>query len=120
VFHFELLRLGHQVRTVKFHFLDEILPGSEVSANPNDPNSLVDKFLTFHYFIDVATSHVVMMQDVILKGVPRQIRYADFRLTNGLLVPFSISETIQGQTIRQIQLNQVTFNSGLQDSDFQL
>jgi hypothetical protein len=86
----------------------------------NDPNSLVGKFLTFHYFIDVATSHVVMMQDVILKGLPRQIRYADFRPTNGLLVPFSISETIQGQTIRQIQLNQVTFNSGLQDSDFQL
>jgi hypothetical protein len=86
----------------------------------NDPNSLVGKFLTMDYFVDVATSHVVMMQDVVLKGLPRQISYADFRVANGLLVPFSITETIQGQTIRQFQLNQVNFNTGLQDSDFQL
>ncbi len=85
-----------------------------------DPNKSAAKFLTIEYFIDVATSRVVMMQDVVLKGLPRQIRYADYRAVNGLLVPFSITETIQGQTIRKFQLNQINFNAGLQDSDFQL
>jgi hypothetical protein len=85
-----------------------------------DPNSLIGKYLTFDYFIDASTSAVVMMQDTIPKGWSRQIRYSDFKAEAGILVPYSISETIQGQMIRVIQLNQIGFNSGLQDTDFQL
>jgi hypothetical protein len=85
-----------------------------------DPNSLRTMYLTVDYFIDVSTAHVVMMQDTVPKGSLRQIRYSDFRMINGQGVPFSISETIEGQTIRVIHLNQISFNSGLQESDFQL
>jgi len=85
-----------------------------------DPNTQVNRYLSFNYFIDVSTSRILMMQDSMGKGLVRQIRYSDFRVVNSLLIPFSISETIDGQPIRVIHLSQVGFNSGLQDSDFQL
>jgi len=33
-------------------------------------------------------------------------------------MPFSISEQMGGQRTREIQLNRITFNAGLQDSTF--
>lgn len=85
-----------------------------------DPNSLLTRYLTIDYFIDASTSEVVMMQDTVAKGSVRQLQYSNFTPVNGITVPFSISEAIQGQTLRVFQLNRVAFNSGLQDSDFQL
>jgi hypothetical protein len=37
MFHFKLPSLGQQAGIVKVLFPGEILPGSEISADPNDP-----------------------------------------------------------------------------------
>ena len=72
------------------------------------------------FFIDSSTFQIVMMQDVVQKFLTRQIQYSDFQTVGGVLVPFSISESIRGQNIWLIQLGQISFNSGVQDSDFKL
>ncbi len=94
--------------------VQRVLPGG------GDPNSPLSRYLTVDYFIDPSTFQIVMMQDLVPYFAPRQMRYSDFRLVSGVLVPFSISETVQGQKFRLIQLDQISFNSGLQDSDFSL
>jgi hypothetical protein len=45
--------------------------------------------------------------------------FSDYRAINGILVPFSITERVAGQTTWTIQLSQIAFNTGLGDTDFQ-
>lgn len=91
-----------------------------VLPESTDPNSLLMRYLTVDYFIDSSTYRVLMLQDTVPKGLPRQVEYSDFKVASGIVAPFSITETIQGQTLRVINLNLISFNSGLLDSDFEL
>lgn len=91
-----------------------LLPGR---SNPNDP---LAEYNTTYFFIDATTFQVVMTQDAIPRHVIHQLRYSDYRPVGGVLVPFSITESMGGQQIWAIHLDQVNFNSGLQDSSFQL
>lgn len=52
--------------------------------------------------------------------MPRQIEFGDFRLVNGVRVPFSITTKLEGQQTLTIQLRQVTFNNNLSISDFRV
>jgi hypothetical protein len=85
----------------------------------NVPDS-IRKYNTVDFFIDTSSFQVVMTQDLVLNERVRHVRYADFRLINGISVPFSISEEISGQPSWQIQFHQFSFNSGLQESDFKV
>jgi hypothetical protein len=75
-------------------------------------------------FIDAASSHIIMTRDEArpprnsAEGPPHEMRFADYRSINNLLVPFAVSESIGGQGTWQIQLNNFSFNSGLTDSSF--
>jgi hypothetical protein len=100
-------RSAHDVQLVR------ILPGL------SDPTGLIREYSTVDFFIDSSTLQLLMMQDVVLKHMVRQVRYSDYRLANGVLVPFSISEQRAGQPTWLMRLSQITFNTGLQDSDFQ-
>jgi hypothetical protein len=44
----------------------------------------------------------------------------DFRVISGVSVPFSILETINGQQIRSLRLDTVTFNTATADVDFEI
>jgi len=82
-----------------------------------------DSMTEYHimeFFVDTATLQVVMSQDSIPKHIVHQIRYSDYRPVNGVAVPFSISELMGGQKTRDIQLTQISFNTGLQDTAFAL
>jgi hypothetical protein len=100
-------RSAHDVQLVR------IIPGL------SDPTGLILEYSTIDFFIDPSTFQLLMMQDVARKHQVRQVRYSDYRLVNGVLVPFSISQQGPGP-VWQVQLSQITFNAGLQDSDFQL
>jgi hypothetical protein len=60
------------------------------------------------------------MQDVVPNHEIRQIRYSNYKSIGGILVPFSINEQLDGQATWAIEIGQIVFNTGLQDSDFQL
>jgi len=46
--------------------------------------------------------------------------FSNYQTINGVAVPFSISESARGQTLFTIQLDQITLNSNLADTDFAL
>jgi hypothetical protein len=90
-----------------------------VGSGLNRPRNLAD-FYVRDYFVDATTFHVLMTQDLAPKHVIRQLQYSDFTPVNGVLVPFSITEMTGSQQTWTMQLSQITFNSGLQDSAFAL
>lgn len=85
-----------------------------------DPNGYFHDFHTLEFFIDASTFQILMTQDVVVKKSVRELWYSDYRSYDGLLLPFSIGEQVDGRATWQITIGQITFNSGLQDSDFQL
>jgi hypothetical protein len=87
---------------------------------PPDPNGVIAEYLGADFFIDTTTYQVRMIQDAVIHHFPRKIRYSDYKSTNGVLVPFSINEEINGRPGRTIQFDQFNFNTGLQDSAFAL
>ncbi len=93
--------------------MQRVMPGQ------TQPDGMTE-YHTVDFFIDTITLQLVMTQDNVPKHIVRQIRYSDYRLVNSVLVPFSISEQMGGQKTRDIQLSQIGFNTGLQDSAFAL
>jgi hypothetical protein len=86
---------------------------------------LLNTLTTRDFFIDPQTFQVVATLD---KGhpdnadqfdFPHQMLFSGYQTVNGILVPFSITERIAGQTTWTIQLSQISFNAGLGDTDFQ-
>jgi len=51
---------------------------------------------------------------------PREIEFGDFRVVNGVRVPFSISTTLQGQRTLSIRVGAVTFNDHVSEEEFQI
>jgi hypothetical protein len=92
----------------------QIQPPSSSADNP------MGKYLTSDFFIDTTSLQLVMTEDMVPKHVVRQVRYANYKITSGVLVPFSISEEMGGQKTYEIQLDQIGFNTGHPDSDFSL
>ena len=54
----------------------------------------------------------------VLSAAPAEVQFSDYRQVNGILLPFAVTTLIAGQSASAIQLNQVTFNNNLTDSDF--
>jgi hypothetical protein len=81
------------------------------------PDSMTE-YHVMDVFVDVATLQLVMSQDNVPNHIVHQIRYSDYRPVNGVLVPYSIDEQLGGQRTRDIQLIQVSLNTGLQNSAF--
>jgi hypothetical protein len=73
-----------------------------------DPNS----FLVIAIFDQI---HFNSLQD---SGVPHEFLYSNYQTENGIAMPLTISETVRGVTGATMSLSQVTFNTGLSDSDF--
>jgi len=87
---------------------------------PPDPNGVIAEYFGADFFIDTATFQVRMTQDVVIRHFARKIRYSNYKSIDGVLVPFSIEEEINGRPSQSIQLNEIAFNGGLQESAFDL
>jgi hypothetical protein len=99
---------GHSVHDIQVQ---------RVSAGGSDPMS---KYHARELFIDTTTFQIVMTRDFVPKGGAHEIHYSNYTAVSGILVPFAITEDLGGQATWTIQLSQMTFNSGLQDSAFVL
>jgi hypothetical protein len=77
------------------------------------------------FFVDASTFQVLMTRDMARPsrnsagGPPHEIRFGDYRAMNGVLIPYTISESIASQQTWVIHLDKMAFNTGLVDSNFQ-
>lgn len=75
-------------------------------------------------YIDPNSSLVVAIFDQLYfgglqgGGAPHEFLYSNYQTENGIAMPLTISETVHGVIGATMQFAQVTFNTGLSDSDF--
>lgn len=107
---------GHQLHQIRTR---------RILTSDTGHGQLINKLTTRDFFIDPQTFQVVATldmghpDDIAQVDFPHQMLFTDYRTINGILVPFSITERVAGQTTWTIQLSQITFNNGLGDTDFQ-
>jgi hypothetical protein len=83
------------------------------------------KLATRDFFVDPNTFQILSSQDSahpkdnLSETCPHEMQFSNYQSTNGVLVPFAITETVCGQVTDTITLSQIAFNTGLTDSDFQ-
>jgi hypothetical protein len=75
-------------------------------------------------YIDPSALMVVSISDQIHfgrqpeNGIFHEMLFSNYRIQNGVPMPMTISERMQGVTSVTLQLDHVAFNSGLTDADF--
>jgi len=78
------------------------------------------------FFINATTFQVVSTLDMAHPknesdvDKSHEVDFSDYQAVDGVLVPFTISEVLIGQHTFTIQLQQITFNGSINDSDFNL
>lgn len=101
---------GHSANQIE---VQEVIPGFSIVGND------FREYHTIEFFVDSSTFQILMMQDSVPQHLVRQTVFSNYQTQNGVLVPLSISEQSGGLPTWTMQLTQITFNNGLQDSDFQ-
>lgn len=102
---------SQQLRQIHFH---------EVLANKT-----LERLGDADYFIDPSTLLIVGLHDNthpandLLRDIPHGVYFSDFRTVQGLTIAFSISETVDTQTIWSVHFQSLAFNSGLPDATFE-
>jgi hypothetical protein len=90
-----------------------------------DPTGILSSASSRDYFIDPNTFLLVEIKDTQSIGTPAQnyaqsVLFSSYTNVNGLVVPYSVTEMIDGQKTWTVQLSNISFNVGLTDVDFQL
>jgi hypothetical protein len=99
--------------------------GNLGTADPKTGPSLVTKDLLIDALsFDIRTVEDRPFTTYELGGGPsdkpsRVVEFSDFRVVNGLRIPFQITTKLMGQPALSIQLTNVTFNTNLRDQDFE-
>ena len=97
-------RSAHQIESTRYS------PGGRADA--------MTEYFVWDFFIDTSTLQLVMVRDIVPVHAIHEIRYSSYQVASGVLVPFSITEQIGGQHTWDLHIAQISFNTGLQDSDF--
>lgn len=109
------VRVGHQVVGVHIRTLSLPYFATDVRVQ------LVDK----DFYFDATTFQIITVEDYafpsdqIMNGVRHQVQFSNYQLVQGIMVPFSIADSIGNQAFTAFTLNQVSFNAGYTDSQFQ-
>ena len=91
-----------------------------------DPNGALAAFCVTDYFLDPQTSLVMEVVDQThavgnpAESYAHEIDLGNYTAVNGVSVPMTLGESVDGQMIWQLQLSSVSFNVGLTDADFVL
>ncbi|MGC2186140.1 MAG: hypothetical protein WA637_22920 [Terriglobales bacterium] len=75
-------------------------------------------------YIDSTSSLITRIEDqiypvgTVTDPLPHSVVFSDYRTVNGIVLPFSADEQIDGVTVSRLALDVVLFNTGLTDSAF--
>jgi hypothetical protein len=90
-----------------------------------DPTGALSKVTKEHIFISPNGLTIQSIEDTAYRrdGGPgeftHEMQFSNYKMANGVPVPFSVTESITNQQASTIQLTQISFNTGLADSDFE-
>ena len=77
-----------------------------------------DYLIDSENFMLMATQDVENSNDAPWQSFKHQVLFSDYRAVNGVILPFLIIETINGQQTWKVQITSITLNTGLTDSAF--
>jgi hypothetical protein len=76
-----------------------------------------------HYYLDATTGlevkTVMDIEDPTVKG-QMETRFSDYRNIDGRMIPFAMTQTLNGAPVAQIKLERIEFNVPLEDALFKL
>ncbi len=76
-----------------------------------------------HYYIDMATGletkTVMEIEDPAMKG-QLEMRMSDYRNVDGRMIPFTILQVMNGNTVAELRFEKVEFNVSLDDALFKM
>lgn len=106
-------RQAHQIR-VQRHF------------GVSDPQGIISNLSIKDYFVDALTSLIVKTTDMThppetyTTSFPHEVELQSYGNVGGINMPMLVCEKILSQTVWEIRLSGVSFNTGLTDLDFVL
>lgn len=129
-----LLSKYNDVNTSVEHLGSESVSGSAadivaVAFSPSSDPVLIKHFQRMSrttFAVDQASGLVTRVNyPVFLESRPREQRevailYSDYRVVQGIMVPFHQTRYVNGKIREELQLQSIEFNVGLQDSEFSL
>lgn len=95
-------------------------------TDASNPDPVLANIKAVDYFVDPNTYLLLQTVDStysttdLTQAYQHAVVFSDYRNVNGVMVPFSITEKISDQSTWSIQLDSITFNVGLTDTDFKL
>ena len=98
---------------------------TSLPSNPGDSPEVEAIISEFQVFLDAKTLLPVktitydFAPDIIENRSTVETYYSDFRVVQGIVVPFRITRMVNAQKQMEIVLNNIRFNVGLSDVDFQ-
>jgi hypothetical protein len=107
-------RLAHHVR------LQPTLKTADDPAGDGIRLGRLDVFVDATTFLVVKLQDVIHAEDKVSDTYSRELIFSDYRFVNGTFMPFAISERFGGQHTWSMQLDSISSNSVLTDSDFTL
>lgn len=93
------------------------------TSNPDPSMATVN---TIDYFFDPNTYYLIETLDTtysvtnMSQGLQHEVLLSSYQNVTGVMVPFSLSEKVGGQTTWSAQLTSISFNTGLTVANFQL
>ncbi len=106
--------------------VDHVRIARTVSGQGPDETSLIKLLTTIDLYLD-ATSHLPFSlvfnthpDNDASRNIPVEIRFADYRASSGVNLPFRIQRLFQGNLNLDVTVSTAAVNSGLPDSDFTL
>lgn len=91
-----------------------------------DPDGVLAKLTITDYFVDPATNLLVKTVDSthpvesLTESYPHEIDFENYAPVSGVSVPTLVREKVGGQTVWELRLSSISFNTGLSDLDFTL
>lgn len=107
-------RKFHQVQTIRN------LP------KESDPDGTLARLSRTDYFVDGQTYLVTKTTDfthpveTLTEEYPREMELEGYTAMSGVAVPTTVRQKINGQTIWEFRVSNITFNTNLSDADFSL
>jgi len=96
------------------------------SAPSKAVHDAMRRLTAYELFIDKKTLQIVRLRDSIhptgraTQDITHEVEFSQYRATNGVMVPFVVSERVNGQLMWTMLLDEIVFGVGLSDIDFQI